>query len=159
MTKVCGIKHLIQCHCILPQFRDQKDPIFHYFTVFSTVNENDNVELKYAQCNNCGIIHKITEIGKSEIITGRENSKSIRTIDDICLSLPEKLVNLLKKYEIDLPTWEQCEFIYTNQIYDEHVILTREVDGSNTQGKLLRFKPNDMFLIEAFDFSNKIKFT
>ena len=64
-----GFKHLVQCHCILPQYRKMKDPVFHKFVVFSTIDKKDNVEPKNVQCNNCGVIHKVFDICKSEIET------------------------------------------------------------------------------------------
>ena len=38
-----GIKHLIQCHCILPQYRNIDDPIFHKFIVFSKMDSNGDL--------------------------------------------------------------------------------------------------------------------
>ena len=82
-----GIKHLVSCHCVLPQFRKMKNPIFHKFVVFSKL-ENDNVVPKIAKCNNCGVLHKVIDICKSEFIHGHEDSvRSIVQVDYIKLPL------------------------------------------------------------------------
>ena len=62
-----GFKHLVQCHCVLPQFRRRPEPVFHLFVVFSVLGNDDKVEPKYAECNNCGAVHHVTEVGQSEI--------------------------------------------------------------------------------------------
>ena len=45
-----GVKHLIECHCILPQFKKKQPPIYHKFTVYSKFNsDTGNVIEKYEQ--------------------------------------------------------------------------------------------------------------
>ena len=82
-----GVKHLIQCHCILPQYKNSPEPIFHKFVVFSEIDEEDNFVTKLAQCNNCGVIHKVVDACKSEIVRGMEESSAILTIPEIKKSL------------------------------------------------------------------------
>ena len=106
-----GLKHLVQCHCILPQYRKMKDPVFHKFVVFSTIDNNDNVEPKNVQCNNCGVIHKVFDICKSEILHSKEDLKTLISKKDIQMMLPNKLSEILDSYDVDLPTWEQAHFI------------------------------------------------
>ena len=90
-----GVKHLIQCHCVLPQFKNSTNPVFHKFVVFSLVDDSDTVQPKFAQCNNCGVVHKVVDLCKSEL-TSKEESKSIPTIQDIELSVGPDLAALLK---------------------------------------------------------------
>ena len=75
MAKACQ-KHLIECHCILPQYKKAPKPVFHKFIVFSEI-DNDVVEPTYVQCNNCGAVHKIYDFCKSEIIVGRDELRTI----------------------------------------------------------------------------------
>ena len=104
-----GIKHLVECQCVLPQFRNASPPVYHKFVVFSVVNDADSVVNKVAQCNNCGILHKVFEIGKSEILTGDEDGdSSVLTKEDIKMMLPSSVSNVLENYSADLSTWEQC---------------------------------------------------
>ena len=51
-----GQKHLIECHCILPQYRRALNTVYHKFVVFSEIDDSDTVVPKFAQCNNCGVI-------------------------------------------------------------------------------------------------------
>jgi len=48
------IKHLVECKCSLPQFRERDIPVPHSFVVFSVVNEDGSIQPSYAECNNCG---------------------------------------------------------------------------------------------------------
>ena len=108
---MAGIKHLIQCHCILPQYRRMKNPIFHKFTVYSKWNKDGGIIDKISQCNNCGVIHKIIDICKSEIIPGKDESRLITHLDDIKIMLPQDLASILENYDCDLPTYENAKFI------------------------------------------------
>ena len=40
---MAGIKHLIECHCMLPQYRNKKDRQYHKFVVFSIIDNADCV--------------------------------------------------------------------------------------------------------------------
>ncbi len=134
-----GIKHIIECHCMLPQYKNNPNPVFHKFVVFSVVDNSDTVIPKYSQCNNCGIIHKIVDLCRSEIITGKEELRSITSIDEIKLTLSEDICKLLDVYSVDIPTWEHVQFIFEKKKWDAHVVLTKDVMESETQGKVLQF--------------------
>jgi hypothetical protein len=146
-----GIKHLIQCHCILPQFKESRDPVFHKFAVFSILDEeSDTVQPKFAQCNNCGIIHKVVDVCRSELTT-KEESKTLPSIVDIRLSLPKSLSEVLDSYQSDISTWEHAEWIYLSKMWDSWIILTKEEDDDgDLHGKRLIFLGEERFKIEAF---------
>ena len=145
-----GQKHLVRCRCILPQFKHMKDPLLHQFTVFSILDDADAVAVKFAQCTNCGLIHKVTDINRSEIMTGREHMSSIATIDEIKISLPEKLVALLEINDADLPTYEAVSFILENKQWGNIVVLSSDVDGGLRQGKYVRILGEQLFKIDTF---------
>ncbi|NBP56906.1 hypothetical protein EBU71_10330, partial [bacterium] len=87
MTK-SYIKHLIECKCVLVQYKNITPTVFHKFLVFSEIDGTDGLVIpSYAQCNNCGVIHKINEIGKSSQLR-KESMTALLTIDDIKSSLP-----------------------------------------------------------------------
>ena len=73
---------MVECHCVLPQYRNRKEVVYHSFVVFSIIDEAGTVIPKHATCNNCGVIHNVRDICKSEIIPGREIGAVIE-IDDI----------------------------------------------------------------------------
>ena len=99
-----GLKHLIKCRCILPTLKNRTDPPLHQFIVFSIV-EKDVVLEKIVNCNNCGIAHRITDICKSVIMESVESAKSVMTIDDVAVMLPESVSTILQTYEKDLPDY------------------------------------------------------
>ena len=148
-----GVKHLIECHCTLPQFRDSRNPVYHRFIVFSEFDRNENVIPKYAQCNNCGVIHRVTDILKSEILTGNDTSVSIVGINDIKLSLPAGAVTVLESYNVDLPTWEEVASILENELWDSTVALTTESKDGITEGKCLRIKGRAALRVEPYSIN------
>ncbi len=128
----------MDCHCVLPQYRKAANTVYHKFVVFSVIDDSDTVVPKFAQCNNCGVIHKVYDVCKSEIITNKEELKSIKTIDDISLTLPTDISRILESYKCDLPAWEHAEFILNNDVWGSIITLTRdEADGEIT-GKALQ---------------------
>jgi len=152
-----GHRHLVECRCVLPQFKARKDPPRHKFVVFSVVDENDKVEIKYAQCNNCGLVHKVTDICTSEIQQSKENSSFILSIDDIKISLPKDLSVILEKYKVDLPSWEQAIFILENKEWGNFIILEQEDEGDSKMGKYVRILGESFFKIENFSRNEYIE--
>jgi len=145
-----GIKHLINCHCVLPQYRRKPNPIFHKFVVFSIVSDDDIVEAKIVTCNNCSVLHRIIDICKSEFIYNKEDTRSVITIDDIKVMLPDKMVDILESYDVDLPTWEQASFLIDSKKWNSYLILTSEFIDSRTEGKLLRILGESLYKVEPF---------
>jgi hypothetical protein len=152
-----GQKHLVSCRCVLPQFKKLIDPPAHKFIVFSIINDDDQVKPKFSQCTNCGIIHRVTEIGKSEIIQGREAMGSIMTIQDIKTSLPEQLITILELNNVDLPTWEAAQFILENKQWGDFVVLTSDVEDGLKQGKYVRILGEKLFKVEAYSREEIVK--
>jgi hypothetical protein len=121
-----GVKHLIQCHCVLPQFRGANPPIFHKFVVFSVVADDDTVVERVAKCPNCDALHKVTEIGQSEIIPGRDGSSSAIDIEDIKSQLPTSLLSVLERHKVDEATFEQALFYANTYNTEDPIVLARE---------------------------------
>ncbi len=152
-----GQKHLVKCRCVLPQFKHAVHPLQHQFTVFSVINDDDTVKPKFSQCTNCGVIHRITEIGRSEILSGREAMGSILKIDDIKPSLPDHLATVLENNQADLPTWEAVQFIIENQQWGNFVVMTSDTEGDTKQGKYVRLLGEKMFKIETYERVEVVK--
>jgi hypothetical protein len=145
-----GQQHLIQCHCVLPQYRGRKDPVYHKFAVFSIIDESDTVVPKFVQCNNCGVIHKVFDICKSEIITGKDEMRNTAKIDDFKFGIPNDLINLLTTYNCDLNIWEHVYFSLVNENWGSKIVLTRETINDETTGKILTIKSNKQFVVEDY---------
>jgi hypothetical protein len=143
------IKHLIKCQCFLPQFESMARPPAHKFIVFSELDHQGLVVPSYAQCPNCGIIHKILEIGYSQIMK-KEQLSIIPTIPEIKSQLPDKLVDLISSYNLDLSCWQEIQWIYNNEVWGRGVILSREeIDGVQT-GKHIQFFGETNWRINSF---------
>jgi hypothetical protein len=144
-----GLKHLITCRCVMSQFKNRPDPPRHQFTVFSSMNDDSTVNVKFSQCNNCGVVHKVVDICRS-VIVNREEMGSIMTVDELRPSLPANLASILDSNRADLPTWEMASFILENKRWGDFLVLsTDEVDGTR-QGKYVRIMGENMFKVESF---------
>ncbi len=151
-----GIRHLIQCHCILPQYRKAPEPIFHKFVVFSEVDEEDNFLPKLAQCNNCGVVHKIVDACKSEIVAGLDETLSLLTIEEIRQSLTLDLCSILTTYKCDISIWENVKFIYENELWGEKIVISKDdVDGI-LQVKILQILDNNKVKIDSKVYESEI---
>jgi len=146
---MAGIKHLIQCHCVLPQYRNIKDPIFHKFVVFSKTDEDSELIPKLQKCNNCGVIHKIIDFCKSEVSRGVDLIDGISSVDDVRTGLPEKICEILDAHSCDISTWEQIDDIIDNEEWGSQVVISRQALAGSTQVKLLILKGSDSFKIET----------
>jgi len=145
-----GIKHLVQCHCILPQYRDRAVPVFHQFVVFSVVDDSDTVIPKYVQCNNCAVVHKVVDICRTELAVGRDELSTMLTVDDVALTIPVDVRTVLESYKADIATWENVQYILQQKCWGSHVVLTHDVVKEDVQGKLLMFNGPGLFNIETF---------
>ena len=135
---------------MLPQYKNSKEPVFHKFVVFSVVDESDTVLVKYAECNNCGAVHKVYDICKSEIIPGKEESGSVLKKEDFKLSLPEALYELLGQYDREICDYEYSQFVIDNKAWGSSIVLSREELEEKIQGKILKFVEEEKFRIESY---------
>ena len=150
-------KHMVECHCVLPQYRDRREPVYHKFVVFSQVDvESDTVIPSYAQCNNCGTVHKVHDICKSQIVTGKEESAAVEQIKDVAMSLPASLVELFQSYSLELPDYMLARHVLDYNQWNTTIVLTQEKDGDMTTGKLLRFIGPERFRVEPFSRNDYI---
>ena len=144
-----GVKHLIQCHCVLPQFKDVRPILFHQFVVFSVVDGDDKVVERLAKCPNCDALHSVTEIGKSSIAVGRDGSSSVIDIEDIKCQLPTALVSVLDRHKVDDATYEQALFHVNTLNSEDPIVLSRERLDDKTSVKALWLRPDRSFRIET----------
>lgn len=151
-------KHMIQCRCVLSQFRNKQDPPLHKFIAFSSWDENDKVNETFVSCNNCGITHKITDLCKSEILENSEDAPVVNS-SDIMLSLPRDLREIFDSYDVDLATLQQADFIVDKQHWGSKIILIKKDFEDRIEGKYLVFKNKDQYRIETFlEDKNEFKY-
>ena len=151
-----GIKHLIQCHCILPQYRKMNDPLFHKFVVYSKYDDYGSIEPKIAKCNNCDVYHNVVEICKSEFLEDYDDTGFIIGIDDIEEQLPEKLCRILRKNNCDLSTWENILDMYESSVFDVPVVIARKTLKDITHIKSLKLTGKDSIKIENNTIDNTV---
>ena len=151
-----GYKHLVECHCVLPQFRHKKTVTYHKFAVFSVADESDTVSPHLAQCNNCGTVHRVFDVCKSEILAGKDESRAVEKKEDVCLSLPSALVELFASYRLELPDYQFARFILENEKWDSMIVLTSEHTVTAREGELVRFVSQDKFRVEPFSSTEVI---
>jgi hypothetical protein len=145
-----GQKHLIKCRCVLPQFKRLENPPVHQFIVFSVIQEDETVKPRYSQCNNCGVVHKVIDVCKSEIVSGKENMNSLIKIEDIKPSLHPNFVGILESSQADLATWESVQFIVENKQWGQFVVLTNDSEGEEIHGKYIKILGESMCKVETF---------
>lgn len=145
-----GIKHIIECHCVLPQYRNIKNPIYHKFIAFSIIDDSDTVISKFVQCNNCDVIHKIFDICKSEILSGKDELSAGINKEDIKKTLSNDVIDVLDSYDADLATYENVAFILKEKKWGSFVVLTKDTIEDEVAGKMLVFENHDKFKIESF---------
>ena len=153
-----GIKHLIQCHCVLPQFRKAENKVFHKIEVFSVSIEEDTIKEKFVICDNCGVVHKVHDLCRSEIQTRHESITSVRTIPEIKMSLDENVCELLEKNNCHVSTWENVEFVIDNNLVEIPVIINRETVRGKTNVKILQLKSNGKFKITNEIIKDEVEF-
>ena len=144
-----GIKHLIECHCTLKIFKNGDEIIYHKFPVYSKINDEDRLEVKMTKCNNCGVIHKIVDVCKSEIISGKDDSISVVTKEDLDLQIDPRITNVLRTNECDISVWEHVADIieeerwnYILSLWKTYVeiiaqINEMEFNGVQSTGRML----------------------
>ena len=150
MSRV-GVKHLIKCVCVLPQLSKMSKPPSHEFPVFSVYNdESTDFETTFVQCSNCGVVHKVTDICMSTILRGRDDLRSVVTLDDVKIAIPEKLAAVLEHHRADLATWQQVAWIVETKTWGSSAVLTSEYIDGTKQGKSLVVMGETIFKIVPF---------
>lgn len=120
------------------------------FPVFSVIDDDDVVMSKLTKCDNCGATHRVTDVFKSTILTGREDSSAAMTIDDIRSSLPQRAGDMLASYDAHLSIWEEVQFVYQTGSWGTEIILTKEDIEGTIQGKRLRILGHDDLVVVPF---------
>jgi hypothetical protein len=76
-----------------------------------------------------------------------EEGQSLRSIEDIKIGIPDKMVTFLTQQNADISTWEYVEFILDNK-QEKEVILKKEQKDDLTQLKILHIKEDGTFKVK-----------
>ena len=145
-----GTKHLIQCHCMLPQFKKRDEPLFHKFVVYSKCDNDGEAIEKFSKCNNCGVIHKIIDFCKSELFYGSEDTLSLITVEDLRLTLPENIQIILVYLKCDISTWVQVAHHFVCDIFDTPIVIAKKRIAGSTQMKHLILLESGKIKIDVY---------
>lgn len=118
-------RHAIRCRCFLKQQQQQREQTPFTFLTCSLLIDGAVVP-SYVECPNCGIMHRVHDVCRSDIQNRTELTGAVKTIDDIRASLPDKLSSVMTSYELDVSSWQQAQLIVDNELWGEHVILKTE---------------------------------
>ena len=144
-----GIKHLIECHCVLKLYKGKSKPVYHKFPVYSKIDENDVVIPKLSKCNNCDTMHYIYDVCKSEIRAGKDQSDVTSSLSELSLMLPERLSNALIKLETDMSNWEHIIDIIEEKRWGEVVVLRRDIIDEKQHVKTIEIQSESIFKIKS----------
>lgn len=151
-----GQKHLVECHCILPIFKNARKEVYHKFPVYSKIDASGKVIPKYVRCNNCEAVHYVYEICSSEIKPGKEDISSITTKKEIAISLSERLVDVLESQECTIADYEQVLDAIENEVYPTQLIVKREIIDENHLVKILEIMSENKFKLFSERINNMV---
>ena len=145
-----GIKHIIECHCVMPQYRKSPKPKYHGFVVFSLIDDGDTIIPKHAKCNNCGVIHNVIDLCKSEIMMAQEVG-AVMEVSDCKLMLPPGIIQVLETYNCEVPDWEHTLYVLQNEKWGEFIVVNREeTESGDMSGKILKINGPGQYRLEPF---------
>ena len=142
-----GIKHLIECHCVLAIYKSNQKILNHKFPVYSKIDENGKVIEKIVKCNNCDTLHVVKDICRSEIRGGKDQTEVLISKEEIGFMLSDKINRLLSKVDADISTWEHVLDIVEESRWGETVVIKRDIIGETEQVKLLTVLSEDKIKI------------
>tara|TARA_R110000851_G_scaffold22029_3_gene65492 strand:+ start:208 stop:585 length:378 start_codon:yes stop_codon:yes gene_type:complete len=111
--------------------------------------KTNKVMPKYVNCNNCGVTHLVDELCKSKIQIGKEDITSIRSIEEIELSLPEKLTKFLKQYNPTIDVLEEIEDVFNNNLFPKGLVIKREIIDEKYNVKILNLISEKRYTIAS----------
>ena len=88
---------------------------------------------------------------ESEILKGKEHLRTIKTLDELKLGLPDRLVALLETNDADRASWCAAEFIVDNERWGDYVVLATDEDGDKRIGKFVRIMSPTLFKVDSFE--------
>tara|TARA_Y100001970_G_C14255537_1_gene875081 strand:+ start:4674 stop:5036 length:363 start_codon:yes stop_codon:yes gene_type:complete len=119
--------------------------------------KNDQIIESVVNCNNCGIAHRVVDVCKSVILTNSENSQATINIDDIKISLPENVGNIMEANNKELADYQHLQFLIEQNNTEGFILLSKELIDGKQQGKILKYKGHGKFAIEPFSTQENIQ--
>jgi hypothetical protein len=83
---------------------------------------------------------------------GKEELRSVITLEDVKNSVPEKLSAVLEQHHVELSTWQQVAWIIEAHQWGSSVILSSEYIDGIRQGKTMTILGESLFKINTFTY-------
>lgn len=144
-----GIKHLIECHCFLTIYKKGKKMINHKFSVYSKIDNQGKLIPKLVKCNNCEAAHFVSQIGRSELRPGKDQSDSVLKIEDTKYDLPVKLFNYLLENNCSISDFEHAKDIIDEKRWGENIVIRRDIIDEKQQIKYITINNKSNFSIKS----------
>ena len=152
-----GIKHLIECHCVLPLYKGSQKIIYHKFPVYSKIDNQGRIKEKTVKCNNCDALHLVKEICQSEIKAGKDQTNVVVCKEDLSYMLSNKAVSILEKTEADIATWEQFLDVIEEKRWGEKIVIKRDIIDEHEHVKIVEILAEEKFKIYSEVIKNLIQ--
>jgi hypothetical protein len=149
-----GIKHLIECHCYLALFKKNEKIINHKFPVYSMLDDFNNLIPKLVKCNNCEAVHHVSEISRSELRPGKDQSTVILSKKDLSVMLPIKIKNIFSETNTDISNYEHALDIIESKRWGESIVIERDILGEIEQVKIMTIHNRDNIKIQLEKIDN-----
>ena len=155
---MAGIKHLVECHCVLALYKNSEKIINHKFPVYSKLDESGNIISKIVKCNNCDAVHLVKELCKSEVLFGNDQTEVILTKEDIGYMLEGKIHNMLTKLDPDISVWEHVLDTIDEELWGTEIVIKRDIVGEKQHVKVLEILGQDRFKLKTEVIKDIIRF-
>jgi len=148
-----GIKHLVECHCYLAIYKNNKKIINHRFPVYSKIDEFGNIIPKIVKCNNCEAFHHVIDVNKTELKAGKDQSTIVLNKQEIATMLPDRIRNILDETDSDISNYEHALDIIEERRWGEPIVIKREIIGEIEQVKIIEIlgKENIKIFVERIN--------
>lgn len=151
------VKHLVTCSCVLPPLKHRVQPIPSRFIAVSLVESTGRLREHLVQCPVCGVSHKVTEIGKSEILHGRAPGVGVLSQEEIETNLPPGLVSVLKANDASRETYEEVWLAMDNAVWGHVATLSKEeISPGEWVGKRLLLIGKSLWKVESWSRSDNV---
>lgn len=145
------VKHLLVCTCVLQVWKNKPNPLPTRFVAVSLLVDGQ-LQPHLAQCPNCGVIHRVQEVGQSAIIPGKSSAAGLLDIAEIKGNLPEKLTDLLEKNGVTQDVWLEVWLLWDNQLWGSTATLAREeLSPGVWSGKSLLLIGKTLWKVESWE--------
>lgn len=152
-----GVRHFVECVCQpawvrqLDDTDERKNKLYHRFPVFSVIDDNGDCVEKYVKCDNCDLVHKITEVGISEPQKGGvTESYSAVSKEDVSMGIGSTLRDALERHKCDLATYEHVAWLIETQQWGSSVIIAKNQQKNKIEGKRMIILADNLAKIVAF---------